>query len=484
MYTFDIKLDLFKKIQAMKATYMSNAKTGDVISTLMSDTGECVHFIVRNVIHLSNGIIRGLFYVVYIYKISVEAGLVVSLFLPIAVWCTFKFSKRIRQQTDSQRQLYGNYCAWLFEILSGLTDIRLLCAQKTIRRDFTKHLKSLFNINIKTSVVNKAADKIMEFVNLLLQLCIYGVCAYLAINEKISIGSVMVLISFVFTLKDEIILGTARSLMDAQNRLTRIARIKKFLSQPDENSWLGTRKLIMQTGQIKFNCVKFSYEQNSILEDFNLEIKPGSHIGLVGKSGAGKTTIASLLIGLYEPQLGTITVDGQDLTQCTLKSIRQNIGIIQQETLIFDGSIKDNLLLGNPKASDYELWQAAKKAGVAQFFDSLPEKLDTLIGKNGLGLSGGQRQRLSIARIYLKNPSIIVFDEATSALDSETEELIHQSWADLLNNRTAIIIAHRLSSVLLCDSVALIEEGKVKVIGKPNELLEKDGDFRALFAIH
>jgi ABC-type multidrug transport system fused ATPase/permease subunit len=484
MYSFDIKLDVFKKMQSMKASYMSNAKTGDIIATLLGDTGDCIHFVIRNVIHLINSILRGIFYIVYIYIISVHAGLLVTIFLPFAAYSTFKFSKKIRTQTDTQRELYGGYVSWLFEILKGLADIRLLCAQNVIRKEFTSHLRKLFKINIKTSVSNLSSDKMIELINLLMQLSIYGVCAYLAFKSKITIGNVMVLVAFVFTLKDDTILHLARNLMDAQTRLTRIARIKRFLAEEDESSWIGTKKLVINKGNIEFRNIHFSYDSRKpVLQNFSDFIPAGSHIAIIGKSGCGKTTLASLLIGMYEANAGEIYIDGENLTEFNLKSIRENIGIVQQEVLVFDGTIRDNLLLGNPRAKEQELWEACRKAGIAEHFESLPEKLDTLIGKAGISLSGGQRQRLAIARIYLKSPSIIIFDEATSALDSETEKIIHEAWRELLQGRTAIVIAHRLSSVMLCDRAILMENGTVVASGAPKELMENDESFRELFAL-
>jgi len=484
MYTFDIRLDLFKKVQSMKASYMTNAKTGDMINTLLGDSKECMHFVIRNVIHPINGIIRGLFCIAYIYVISIEAGLVITLSLPLAVYSTFKFSKRIREQTDKQRDLYGGYVSWIFEILKGLTDIRLLCAERRIGKDFTSHLRNLFDVNVKASIANLSSDKVIEFINLLVQLSIYGVCAYLAWNGEITIGGVMVLVSFVFTLKDNIILWIAHSYMDAQSRLTSIQRIKSLLSEEDEATWPGKKKLVISQGNIKLKNINFFYDsENSILQDISADIPAGKHVAIIGKSGCGKTTLASLLIGMHEVKSGEILIDGQNLAHCSLRSIRENIGIVQQDVLLFDGAIYDNLLLGNPKASKDELWEACRKAGIAEFIESLPMKLDTLIGKGGIGLSGGQRQRLSIARIYLKNPPIIIFDEATSALDSETERIIHEAWGELLQGRTAIVIAHRLSSVMLCDNVVLIEDGKVKTTGKPDILMERSHSFRALFAV-
>lgn len=484
MYTYDIKLDIFKKMQLMDASYMSNAKTGDIISILLSDTGECMHFVTRNVIHLVNGILKGIFYITYIYIISVKAGLVVTLFLPFTVYSTFKFNKRIREHSDKQRDLYGGYLSWLFEILNSLTDIRLLCAEKIIQKKFTRHLRNLFNMNIKTAVSNLSSEKMVEFINLLMQLSIYGICAYLTFNSGFTIGSVMVLVSYVLTLKDEIILALVRSLIDAQSRLTSITRIKLFLNESDETSWAGRHELVVSTGNIEFNNIEFSYGGGDfIFKNLSVVIPAGSHTALVGRSGSGKSTLTALLIGMYKLKSGEITIDGQNITDCSLKSIRQNIGIVQQDTLLFTGTIRENLLLGNPKATDHELWEACKRAGIAEYFGSLPEKLDTSIQMNGAGLSGGQRQRLGIARIYLKNPAIIIFDEATSALDSETETIIHEAWQELLKEKTSIIIAHRLSSVMQCDNAMLIEDGIVKAKGHPDELFKNNESFRELFAV-
>ncbi|MCG3771989.1 MAG: putative multidrug export ATP-binding/permease protein [Nitrosomonadaceae bacterium] len=294
----------------------------------------------------------------------------------------------------------------------------------------------------------------------------------------------MVLIAFVFALKDETITWLVHSYMEAQSRLTRISRVHRFLNEEDETTWSGTNELIVRAGQVEFEHLHFAYEkENTVLADLNLVIPGGRRIAIVGKSGCGKTTLSALLIGLYDPSSGTIRIDGQNLTDCTLKSIRDNIGIVQQDVLMFDATIRENLLLGNPKATDGEIWAACSKAGIADHFESLPEMLETLLGKGGQGLSGGQKQRLAIARIYLKNPPIIVFDEATSALDSETERILHESWGELLEGRTSIVIAHRLSSVMLCDQAALIEDGRVKVMGKPEQLLRDDPIFRELFAV-
>jgi len=484
MYTFDIRIDLFKKLHRLKANYLSNAKTGDLITMLLRDTEQCMHFIIRNIIHSSNGLLKGLFYIIYIYIISLEAGITITLFLPLVIFVTFSFSKRIRKLSDYNRELYGGFSSWLFEILRGITDIRLLSGQKTVKRDLNSYQRKLFKFGNKSKAINLASNQTIEGINLLLQLAVYSVCAYLAYLGEITIGNVIVLLAFTFALKDKSILFLVQNIMEAQTRLTSIARIRDFLSMDEETSWPGERNLVIRAGDIVINDVHFAYNtENPILKGLTFSIRGGSKIAIVGKSGNGKTTLASLIIGMYESTSGAIFIDGQDIKTCTLKSIRQSIGIVQQDTLIFDGTIRENLMLANPRATETDILEACNQAGILSFVQGLEDQLDTKIGKEGIGLSGGQRQRLGIARIYLKDPQIIIFDEATSALDEETEELIHDAWKDLLQGRTAIVIAHRLRSVQLCNHCILIDDGKVLAEGHPDDLLNNNVHFRDLFAI-
>lgn len=228
---------------------------------------------------------------------------------------------------------------------------------------------------------------------------------------------------------------------------------------------------------------KHSKGKQDLFQKFSLNIEGGKKVALVGKSGSGKTTLAYMLAGFYKPREGSITIDGKDISDCTLKSLRQNVGIVQQEVLIFDGTIRSNLLLGKKDASEQEIADAYERAGLGDFIRSLEDGIDTVIGSKGVGLSGGQKQRIVIARIYLKNPQIIVFDEATSALDSETEALIHDSWKNVLAGRTALVISHRLSSVMMCEKTAVIEDGVLLEYGSTKELLESSDALKTLFTI-
>ena len=252
---------------------------------------------------------------------------------------------------------------------------------------------------------------------------------------------------------------------------------------PCEN-WDGKDEMVISSARISFINVSFGFEgDKNLFDSLSFEIAPGERVAIVGESGCGKSTLTNMLIGYYKPKEGVIAIDGKSLNEFTMKSIRGNIGVVRQEIFLFDGTIRDNIAIGRNKASEEEIISACKLAELWDFIETLPQKLDTIIGNNGISISGGQKQRIAIARIYLKDPKIIIFDEATASLDSETERNIHSSWEQVLANRTSIIIAHRLSSVLMCDRVLLIDKGQIIANGKPREMMEKNYEFKKLFSI-
>ncbi|KAI4453041.1 atp-binding cassette sub-family b [Holotrichia oblita] len=341
----------------------------------------------------------------------------------------------------------------------------------------------MFAVNIKSGVSTITAQNIINGTNLIIQLAIFTLAAYLVSGGGMTIGLLTIVIAY-FTALTGQVRQTSNSYLDAQNRVGYIQHIYDFMNAPTEDGWQGVNTLEVENGEIVAENISFAYQKSSnVLHGFNLHIKPGERFALCGKSGCGKTTFGYMLLGFYGAQSGSITIDGQNLSDCSLKSIRQNIGMISQDVLLFDGSIKENLLLGKPGASNDEIVSSLQKAGIWEHISGLPEGINTIVGSKGIGLSGGQKQRIAIARIYLKNPSIIIFDEATSSLDSETETQIHEAWKEMLTGRTSIIIAHRQSSVILCDRAALMENGKIIEIGVPEDLEKSSVAFKELFAL-
>jgi ABC-type bacteriocin/lantibiotic exporter with double-glycine peptidase domain len=483
MYTFDIKLDLFKQIQTAKASYMSDIKSGDVVNTILKDSEECMHFIIRNIFHCGNRILMFLLYIMYIFIISWKLGILVMVVVPLSAYISIKYGRKINKYSNTQRDDYGVYVSWLFEMLKGIKDIRIISAQKIVAQKFTMNHKKIFRVGIKTSVATITSEKIIEFINLVIQLTVYVIIAIMVKNGEVTIGVFTVIITYMNELISSIVYLNQNN-MDMHKRLGSIRKVYDFINIETEKDWKAINELNITEGKIEFKNVSFSYkDKNEVLSGINIIIPGGKKFGLIGKSGSGKSTIAGLLVGFYTPQCGEIIIDNQKLSSCSLKSIRKNIGIVQQEVLIFDGTIKENILLGNAAASEAEVLNVCKSAGIYDFINSLPKGIDTTIGSRGVGLSGGQKQRIAIARIYLKNPKIIIFDESTSSLDSKTEEHILNTWEELLENRTAIVIAHRQSSIMLCQRAALIDKGKIVTEGNPYKLCEEDEKFRELFAV-
>jgi len=483
MYVYDIQRDIFRHLQKANAEFMADAKTGDIISIVQHYARECMHFVIRNIIHITNGCINLVLLTVYIFIISPWIGLLMLVAVPVSVIINARFGKKIRDYSNEQREYYGGYISYIYEVFTAIRDIRLLGAVSKVSREVVSRHKKMFAVNIKSGISTITVQNIINGTNLIIQLSIFTLAAYLVNGDGMTIGLLTIVMAYFSALTSQV-RQISNSYLDAQNRVGYIQRIYDFMNAPTEDEWQGMNPLAVEHGEIIAEDISFAYQKSSdVLQGFSIHIKPGERIALCGKSGCGKTTFGYMLLGFYGAQNGCISIDGQNLSDCSLKSIRQNIGMISQDVLLFDGSIKENMLLGKPKASDDEIVSALQKAGIWEHISELPQGIDTIIGSQGIGLSGGQKQRIAIARIYLKNPSIIIFDEATSSLDSETEAQIHEAWKEMLAGRTSIIIAHRQSSVMLCDRAALMENGKIIEIGTPEDLENASEAFSELFAL-
>lgn len=483
MYVYDIQRDVFRHMQKCSAEYLSDAKSGDIITTIEDYSRECMHFVIRNVIHITNGVINIILLTEYVFIISPWIGLLILVAAPVSVIVSAVFGEKIRGYSGKQREYYGGYISYVYEVFTAIRDIRLLGATKKVNHDIVGRQRELFDVSIKSGISSITSKNIINGTNLIIQLAIFSLTAWLVNGGNMTIGLLTVVMTYFAGLTSRVS-QISNSYLDAQNRIGYIQRIYDFLHAPTEDRWPGKNELTVTRGGIKIDGVTFSYvKSDEVLHGFSLSIKPGERIALCGKSGCGKTTFGYMLLGFYAASTGEIWIDGQQISDCRLKSIRKSIGVVSQDVLLFDGSIRDNLLLGRPGATDDEIVSALCLAGIWGHISSLPEGINTVIGANGVGLSGGQKQRVAIARIYLRDPKIIIFDEATSALDDETEQQIHEAWETVLTGRTSIIIAHRLSSVMLCDRAAIMENGKVAELGNPREMEHSSTRFRELFAI-
>lgn len=418
---------------------------------------------------------------IYILIISWKLGLIVMVIVPISVAISRYFGEKVRIYAAEKQQRYSKYTGKVFELLNSLRDIKLLSAQKKVFNDFTHENKTLIRLNIKSALTQMNGQNFLNGSQLILQLLLFLALAYFASVNEITIGSLIVILAYYADVR--LCAGAlVNSHLDAKMRVEYIKSLYDFTKQPEEDDLSEGETLILKDGIIQYNNVSFQYDEKPLLKNITFQIKCGQKVGIVGKSGCGKSTLTYMLLRFYEPQKGEIQIDNIPINKVSLQSLRENIGIVLQETFLFNATIRENISLGSDEISDDDIFVACQRAGIADFIKSLPDQLDTVIGDDGRGISGGQSQRIAIARIYLQNPQIIIFDESTSSLDDETEKDIFDAWDEALRGKTTIVIAHRLNSILRCDEAIVIKDGEIYETGCPKDLMLHSDYFKKVFA--
>lgn len=481
-YVLDIRMDLFKSIQSLKAKTIMNKGTGELITLLLPYTEECMFYVIRNYLRNFNNLLLILFFTLYVFVIDWKIGIVVTVGILLNLLLSNAFGKKMRKNHEAYSVKYNGYVSWLYEKLSSLMDIRMLGSQRLTTHKLIEKHRKLFNIKNKNSVVSLTASNLMNLTNLCVQLLIYVLVGFMAAKGDIMVGTFVVVVALYSNLSYSLTWFT-RIYLDGQENLTHIKMVMNLMDEEKEESWPGTETLHIAKGTVEIDNLSFGYNNALILKNLNLHIDNGDHIAIVGTSGCGKTTLASLLVGLFEPNGGKIKIGEQDITECTLKSIRTNIGIVQQEVLIFNGTILENIQLSNRTANIGQVQEACRLAGLTELINGLPEGLNTVYGQKGIDFSGGEKQRIAIARTLLKNPNIIIFDEATASLDNETESNILKDFNNAFNDKTAIIITHRLNSVLSCNKVALMKDGEISAVDTPQNLMANNEYFKEIFKV-
>jgi ABC-type multidrug transport system fused ATPase/permease subunit len=336
-------------------------------------------------------------------------------------------------------------------------------------------------LNIKSDKVEVTSERVNSGVSLIAQLILYSLSAVFVINGKLTVGGFTACVTY-FGQCIAIFNNLNIKFVAISSNMVSIERVAEVFDGESEAYNEDAPAITIKNGGISFSNVHFGYSGNSeVLKGISLDIAPGEKVSLVGRSGAGKTTIANLIYKLYTADSGEITVDGVNIHKFNLHNLREQIGIVHQDSIFFDGTIRFNLCFSDDIINDEKLWQALKMSHLYDFVKGLPGGLDTLIGDGGISFSGGQKQRLAIARIFVKNPKILIFDEATSSLDSEAEGVIKASWDELCRDRTILIIAHRLSTILNSDRVAVLNDGVIAGCDNHKKLLESCDIYSELF---
>jgi ABC-type multidrug transport system fused ATPase/permease subunit len=480
-FVHDIRVKLFDNIMHAKAGYLSNLKTGDIIARINDNANELQFVLIRNILNTFNQVVSFVLTLYVLFSINVFLGLFNLVMIPLTTFLTTLLSKKVKEISRESATSQGILTSRIYEYMKGMREIRIFQAGKYIERQVIHGLAKLLRLDVKASVIELSVNKGNGFVNLIGNLGLFGLCTYLVFNGSLTVGLFLAAYQY-FNTSQGNLNWMANNYVQWQKRKIYIDRAEEIITMATEKDDSREEVLTVPDGRLEFENVSFCYDQRQqVLEDISFTAEKGEKVAIVGASGAGKSTIASLMLGLYAPQSGRIMIDGMDISACTYKSLRRSLGVVQQDIQLFSNTIRYNLRIGSRKASDADMWNALHKAGIADYVENLPGQLDTVIGKNGVGLSGGQMQRLMIARIFLKDPKILIMDEATSSLDYESEQLIRESFESLSSGRTTLVIAHRLSTIFSCDKVVVIADGKVASIGKHADLLENSDSYRLLF---
>ncbi len=477
----DLRNDLYRKVISFPLAFYSEKRKGDTISRLSGDVDEVKNSVLSVLEMIVREPLTIIFSLVTMLFISAKLTLFVFIFLPISGFLISQVGKSLKRGSLRVQQEQGTFLSILEETMGGLRIIKAFHAEKLFRRKFEDSNQRFFNYSNTVMNRQNLASPLSELLGIITIgiLLVYG--GYLVFVDRtleasFFIGYIMLAYNILTPAKAVAKAsysvkradGSARRILELLEAENTITDIEDPVEKDDFDQVISIKN------------VSFKYEDQYVLKDFSLQIPKGKTVALVGQSGSGKSTIANLLTRFYDVSKGSIEIDGVDIRNISKRSLRGLMGIVSQDSILFNDSVANNIKLGKPQATDEELREAAQISNSLEFIEGLPEGFDTNIGDSGNKLSGGQKQRLSIARAVLKNPPIMILDEATSALDTESERLVQDALEKMMKNRTSVVIAHRLSTIQNADKIVVLSKGQIVEQGRHQELLDKKGVYYSL----
>lgn len=479
----DMRQDAFEHLQMLSDSYYSNTKVGQIMSRITSDLFDVTEFAHHCPEEFFIAALKTLVAFLILANINLELTLLIFVLVPVMIISCTWFNLKVKEAFRKQRNQIGELNAQIEDTLLGNRVVRAFANEPVEIAKFGKGNRDFMNIKKYTYRYMAAFQITTRSFDGLMYVVVIVAGGIFMLQGKVEPGDLVAYTLYVSTL-----LTTIRRIIEFaeqfQRGVTGIERFQEIMDVvPDIRNSRNAEKMENVKGSITFDHVSFEYPDDHVpvLEDINLIVKPGERIALVGPSGGGKTTMCNLLPRFYDTTSGSITIDGQDIKNVTLESLRSNIGVVQQDVYLFSGSVYENISYGRPGASREEVIEAARMAGAHDFIMELQNGYDTYVGERGVKLSGGQKQRISIARVFLKNPAILILDEATSALDNESEYLVSQSLEKLAVGRTTLTIAHRLTTIQGADRILVLAGNKIVEEGNHRELLEKKGMYYQLY---
>ncbi|HET7656862.1 MAG TPA: ABC transporter ATP-binding protein [Bacillales bacterium] len=482
---YDIRKYLFDHIQRLSLKYYSNTKVGEIISRVINDVEQTKTFVMTGLMNIWLDLITILIAIVIMLTMNVWLTIAAVILFPFYGMSVKYFFGRLRKLTKARSQALAEVQGHLHERVQGMNVIRSFALEDYEQEQFDHRNGHFLNKALTHTSWNAKTHAAVNTITDLAPLIVIAAAAYLVLVQGLTVGTMIAFFGYI-----ERVYGPLRRIMTSSTALMQalasMDRIFEFAdTKYDIQDEPDAKEIQLVNGDISFEHVFFQYhdEELPVLKDVNLDVRAGETVALVGMSGGGKTSLVNLIPRFYDVTAGQITLDGEDIRSFKVRSLRDKTGIVLQDNILFSESVKANILMGNPEATDEEVYQAAKAANAHDFIMNLPKGYDTLVGERGVKLSGGQKQRVAIARVFLKNPPILILDEATSALDLESEHLIQEAIEKLARDRTTFIVAHRLSTITHADRIIVIENGEIVEDGNHHSLMNRRGNYYNLFKV-
>ncbi|CAM3213926.1 ABC transporter ATP-binding protein [Filibacter tadaridae] len=482
---YDIRQELYAHLQKLSLSYYSNTRAGEIISRVINDVEQTKNFVMIGLMNVWLDLATILIAVGIMLTMDVPLTLVTLLAFPFYAYSVKHFFGKLRELTGKRSQALANVQSYLHERVAGVSVIKSFALEEIEQERFDKTNGQFLEKALDHTRWNAKAFAVVNTITDVAPLLVLSYAGYQVINGHLSVGTMVAFIAFIDRLY-----GPLRRLVNSSTSLTQsFASMDRVFDLMEETYGITDKKdavpLPPISGKLEFEMVSFAYEKDGVpvLHGIDFTVNSGETVAFVGMSGGGKSTIISLIPRFHDVTGGAVRIDGYDLRDIEVKSLRDQIGIVLQDSILFSDSVKSNILMGKPDATDEEVVAAAKAANAHDFIEGLPLGYDTKVGERGVKLSGGQKQRIAIARVFLKNPPLLILDEATSALDLESEALIQESLGRLENDRTTLIVAHRLSTITHADKILVIDDGELKEMGTHNELMDKEGIYHSLFQV-
>lgn len=482
---YDIRKQLYNHLQALSVRFYANNQVGQVISRVINDVEQTKDFILTGLMNIWLDCITIIIALSIMFFLDVKLTFAAIFIFPFYILTVYFFFGRLRKLTRVRSQALAEVQGFLHERVQGMSVIKSFAIEDNEAKNFDNHNKNFLQRAFQHTRWNAYSFAAINTVTDLGPIIVIGVGSYLTITGSITVGTLAAFVGYL-----EQLFGPLRRLVSSFTTLTQsFASMDRVFQLMDEDydikNGIGAQPIKISKGQIDLKHVSFKYNENEkeVLHDINLTINKGETVAFVGMSGGGKSTLINLIPRFYDVTQGEILIDHHNVKDFLTGSLRNQIGLVQQDNILFSDTVKENILLGRPDATDDEVVEAAKMANAHDFISNLPNGYDTEVGERGVKLSGGQKQRLSIARIFLNNPPVLILDEATSALDLESEAIIQEALDVLSKDRTTLIVAHRLSTITHADRIVVMENGRIVETGTHQQLINKRGAYEHLYSI-